>query len=499
MSQLRCFALIGDSNLRRHLSPTNTKGHPLKSSAKYLPCSRLSALSATLESIPLESDACVVACVTNFLTASAAASSITLRVEVILASFLEKLALCASHRPDLSIFACPPMYRTTPLWYRDGLPEIMLRFASCIKELPIKPPNLHIMPSFAKPQLEADGVHLNPYSGLEYINYLFDASQEIMDALALDSDSRISLLSESSRALEDRISVVEQDHARLSRTVEYQNAVTAEFIDFQENVRNEDFIMVQGLARLPKLDSKEWQIQAKESVNKVLSDMGLEYKTRYVQNSTGKGKDSKTLYKARLDSVAISREVRDKFSTYFAGGTDSRPPSLKNISVRNCVTPGTLARVAILQLLGRRYTKSNPGSKYQVVAYESRPILKITPAQGSSKASKARVMTFNFIEAISKLPTSFSKEEIEDLLKRVSPRLHGNLRPLLVVLSDDMVRKRAGSKAKQQDRQSIVDIDADDTSEPESSEFLTPESAPGAGARRKRGPTTPASGPSSKK
>ena len=74
-----------------------------------------------------------------------------------------------------------------------------------------------------------------------------------------------------------------------------------------------------------------------------------------MQISTGKGKDSKVLYKAKFESVSVAREICDKFSSYFAGGKDLRPACLSGVSVLNCITPGTLARVAILQLLSKHY------------------------------------------------------------------------------------------------------------------------------------------------
>ena len=39
---------------------------------------------------------------------------------------------------------------------------------------------------------------------------------------------------------------------------------------------------------------------------------------------------------------------------------------MKPYSVRNRVTPGTQVRIAVLQVLARRYKVSNPGSKVQV-------------------------------------------------------------------------------------------------------------------------------------
>ena len=159
MSELRCFSIIGDSNVRRHLSPSNSSGRPLWSSAKFIPCSRLSLLASSLESVSSESDACVVACVTNFLT-STPPGNVTLRIQAAITGLLDKSAVFARSRPEVQVFVCPPMYRTAPLWYRDGMPHVLATFQSSVRDLVDRPANLWVMPSFAKPILESDGVHL---------------------------------------------------------------------------------------------------------------------------------------------------------------------------------------------------------------------------------------------------------------------------------------------------------------------------------------------------
>jgi hypothetical protein len=109
------------------------------------------------------------------------------------------------------------------------------------------------------------------------------------------------------------------------------------------------------------------------------------------------------------------------------------------------VTPGTLARIAILQLQGRRYRDSNPGSRFNVISYEARPLLKLFPPEG---ASDSKVQTYTFIEAVQKLPTCFTPEEIDKLFKKISTKLYGKLRSILVVVTDDMVKKGPNSNSK---------------------------------------------------
>jgi hypothetical protein len=205
--------------------------------------------------------------------------------------------------------------------------------------------------------------------------------------------------------------------------------------------------MIQGLPRIPKMDTESWQARAKDDVSKIITLlMGKAYPVSFVQNSTGRGKDAKTLYRVKMESASVSRSIREKFGSFFSGNKDTRPEQLQSISIRNCVTPGTLARIAVLQLLGSRYKSSNVGSKFQVIGYEPRPLLKLIP---SPDAEDKRIQVYNYVEAITKLPTAFSPTEIDGLLKRVSPKLHGSLKSTFGVLDDDMVRSRSGKhKAK---------------------------------------------------
>ena len=104
-------------------------------------------------------------------------------------------------------------------------------------------------------------------------------------------------------------------------------------------------------------------------------------------------------------------------------------------------------RIAILKVLAERYRKSNPGSRVQVVGYEARPLLRITPPQD---ASDRRGKVYNFIDAIRNLPVNFTKDEKSLIMSRVNPRLYGKLRSLFVVISDDLEKVNKASRPQQQ-------------------------------------------------
>ena len=440
MSVSRCVSIIGDSNVKRHMNSTNCRDRPTMLEAQVIQCGRLATLQTCLKSVRAESNVCVLSCVTNFLSSIPAPTSPSLvhAVEPVFQDYLTKLREASGLRPDLVFLICPPMYRLSPIWYRDGLPEILRKFSDMMKE---RPDNSHMMPSFPSPSYDPDGIHLTAYSGLEFVLHLFDSIGSVLNSVQMDPEARSCATSEASRVLEDRVMVLEQDHRRLNQKFEHKFAVDAELSDFQENIRNETFLMVRGLPKLPKLEPKEWQSRAKSDITAVISQfMEKEYPLSYVLNSTGRGKDSVTQYKVKLPSAVMSREIRDKFGLFFLGGKSTLPPGLKGISVRNCVTPATLGRIAILQFFGKRYQDSNPGSWYKVLGYDPRPLLKLMPP-ADADGSDRRIQTFNFIEAVEKLPANFTPTEVEELLKRFSPKLHGSLKSLFVVVSDDMLKK----------------------------------------------------------
>ena len=438
------FSLLGDSNVKRHMNPINCRDRPLMSNCQVLPCGKLSMLAETLKAVRTESNVILIACLTNFMTSTESTGSIVHRIDPVLREALSILNEFASLRPDLSLVVSPPMYRKSPLWYRDGQPEVMTKFSEIFKS---RSGNILLSNSFATPELEGDGIHLTSYSGLEFVLHLFDSAQTVLSAQAMTVEETCVASTESTRLLEDRMVALEQDHRRLNSSVESKSAEDAELFDFQQNIRYEDFFTISGLAKQPSgLSPKEWQSKVKPEVQEVLKTlMGREYPIVVVLNSTSKRKDAPATYHVQLEKVEDSKEIRLKFGSFFLGsGGNKRPDALKHISIQNRVTPATSTRITILKTLGKRYVDSNPGSQFKVIGYEPRPVLKITPPEG---VADRRVQTYNYIEAIRSLPTNFTKEEADDIVRRVSPRLHGKLRQLFFVISDDMLRRvsRSGS------------------------------------------------------
>jgi hypothetical protein len=342
------------------------------------------------------------------------------------------------------------MYRRYPLWYRDGLSEVMNKFSSTMSLDP--PQNFRLMPSFANPDYDPDGVHLTPISGLEFIYHLFDSAKSVLDSFSRSLDSRQIVACEAIRALEDRMMATEQDHKRLNSCFEAKLAVDSELADFQENVRNEVFFVVSGLPRISQdLRGREWQVRAVADVKKMIHQLlGKDLPVVVVQNITGRGTDVPSRYHVKMECTAHSQEIRSKFGSFFVGAVDRRPPQFSQISISNRVTPGTLVRVAILRALGKNYEDTNTGGKSKVISYESRPILRITPPP---EVTDKRVKTFTFMEAIRSLPIRFSAEQKSTIMKKVDPKFKGKLRSTFVVLDDNTMHKASTSRHNRQGRE----------------------------------------------
>ena len=349
--------------------------------------------------------------------------------------------------PDRVFLICPPMFRTLPLWYRDSLPEVLTKFSQCLASG--FPPNVQLMPSFSTPQFEDDGVHLTPYSGLEFVLHLFDSAARVVDQAQLPLEDLAVVSQESTRHLEDRVVALEQDHRRLNKAFESKSAADAEMADFHENQRNEDCFVVTGLQRIiGDMSPRDWQDQAKKLVSEALRKfMDRDVPIVVVHNGTGPGRDAVVRYIVRTPTAEISKAVRDKFGFFFEGGKSTLPPELKGVSIRNRLTKATHVRLSILRLMGERYLAANKGAKVKVVGYQARPLLKLVPPSG---ASDRRIKTFNFIEAIKYLPTNFTSSELSDLLKKIDTKFHGSLRSLFVVINDDMLKPRGHGKGRGQ-------------------------------------------------
>ena len=78
------FSVIGDSNIRNHINKNSCRANPVLKAAQTLSCGNMSILPATLAKVRSESTACILSCVTNFLTDVQGPPTVSLRVDPVL-------------------------------------------------------------------------------------------------------------------------------------------------------------------------------------------------------------------------------------------------------------------------------------------------------------------------------------------------------------------------------------------------------------------------------
>ena len=235
--------------------------------AQVLSCGHIEIFKESLEKARPESGVVIIACLTSFLADADAPDSSTTqqRIDPVLQDVREVLDQFCPSRPEVQFMVSPPMYRSSPVWYREGLPEILTNFSQVMNQ--DKPGNMHLLSSFPTPSFDSGGINLTPFSGLEFLMHLFDNSKESLDNLEKPPEVQAARTSEGPRVLEDRIMALEQDHRRLNRVVEDKIAVDAEAADFRENASFVDSFVIAGLPRLPPdLVGKPWQDKAVSDV-----------------------------------------------------------------------------------------------------------------------------------------------------------------------------------------------------------------------------------------
>ena len=133
------FSVLGDSNVKRHMSSLNCRDRPPMASAELKMCGRLEVLAETLRSVRADSTGIILSCLTNFLTgpdtdtAGDSFSSASVRVEPVFADVREVLLSFCQEQPDRAFFLAPLMYRTSPVWHLDGPSETPLKLPETLR------------------------------------------------------------------------------------------------------------------------------------------------------------------------------------------------------------------------------------------------------------------------------------------------------------------------------------------------------------------------------
>ena len=99
--------------------------------AQVLSCGHLEIFKETLEKARPESNVLIIACLSSILADADAPDTSTTqqRIDPVLQDVREVLDLLCEAKPEVQFMVSPPMYRSSPVWYREGLPEVLTSFS----------------------------------------------------------------------------------------------------------------------------------------------------------------------------------------------------------------------------------------------------------------------------------------------------------------------------------------------------------------------------------
>ena len=270
--------------------------------------------------------------------------------------------------------------------------------------------------------------------------HIFDQSEMPMTRATLSGDSQLVQVQEQVRHHEDRMSYLENRHIGLQSQADSKVAADAEFDDWIRNRNEEDWIVIKGLPHIANVTRQEWpeavKRQVRDSIKLVLqaNRSRLDFDVLHVSNPFRQSTNGPTTYNVRLDSAYTAKRLRELFSSFFRRHKPlPRPPALKGVSFRNKITLETKIRIAILRQIGSIYKESNQGSSFDVKGYDPRPVLVTVPP----RSANGRQRTYNFIQATTTLPATFSDEHLVRIYQVIGDRFRGQLKSLFVVLNDD--------------------------------------------------------------
>ena len=103
MSASRMFSVIGDANVTRNMTGLNMASREVMGNSQVLQCSSMATIDQALNDVRPESEALIVACITEFLLCGGDSGTIYSTIDPVLAAFSTKMKGFCAFRPQLQV------------------------------------------------------------------------------------------------------------------------------------------------------------------------------------------------------------------------------------------------------------------------------------------------------------------------------------------------------------------------------------------------------------
>lgn len=103
MSAYRMFSVIGDANITRNMTGLNVASREVMGNAQVLECLSMATIDQALNDVRPESEALIIACITEFLLCGGDCGTIYSSIDPVLAAFSTKIKGFCAFRPQLQV------------------------------------------------------------------------------------------------------------------------------------------------------------------------------------------------------------------------------------------------------------------------------------------------------------------------------------------------------------------------------------------------------------
>ena len=343
-------------------------------------------------------------------------------------------------------------------------------------------PNLRVIPSFVFDvvQLEADGVHLNPITGVAFLEFV---SQELRLAMVHASDGDVTLTDPTIQIVEsdsdentaesdseaDRLGSIlkiVRGNSKLLKTVQplkdsfslllqrtdsleaqvrvrrqrdnYVFARMKEESDAELNKSREDRVVISGLDRFaPGLTSHAEKKEYYRSVVAGLIELAcsdVDPRPAIVDTLVNLRREQvNPVVECRFDSQSNA----SSFRRAAAALAKAKNPQFSKLFFSNSVTQATRVRIEIMRAIAKKLTTESESGYVQ--GFISKPVMHYMVKESMPSFCAGTGRSYNFVDAVSRYGDLLMPTDLAPAYRRAGDTFKGSMEHYFIVLKDDLV------------------------------------------------------------
>jgi len=328
------LALVGDSNVTRHLDSTkaaNPSDHSLRQS-HFIADFNAIQLQSALTSQNKHRKFVVIAALTNPITCCTFLGGDQLIIDVRLffhqvCSWIQQ-GRAFDDGTNSTVQIQPPQFCLHPVWYHQYYTTVMAIFEEVFRS---PGPQVWILPPFMDPEFEDDGYHYTSQSGHLFIHHLINSSHQILGSSVKPDHT--------AQAHSSQLQGVRSEISKLRFKQVQVTAKQEEEVDGRLNCESEDEFFIAGLS-VAKSDS--WK-ERQDSYFKATKDFLIKFCPALASVSIKLCRvittSPRLFLNVECDTLEAGTRVRKEWAKVVKSSVAKK--NYPNITIVNTVTTGT--------------------------------------------------------------------------------------------------------------------------------------------------------------